>query len=346
MARFVLIVAVVTLISFLTYFLTALAYGLASSYTRGMSKWGAAGIVLKTDANNNIGRSVMVESDFQSIQTAQPQDKARLGVSVGTLQADTPEDVTLFGVEPGTFVAPRATEGRSPTAANEIVASDELKASGLKLDDTVTFSGSDVAYKVVGFTESATFQASPIVYFGLDEWRNVTAALSGMTAMRDQSSFSAVVTKQQVTEYDQTRLAWQTIGDFSFTLPGYAAQVATFGMMVSFLIVISSFVIAIFTYILTVQKKSIFGVLKAEGVPNSYISRSVQSQVFILTGAGTAVGLLLTLAAGWGLGAQVPFLVQPWFFAGVTLLFLGCAALGGIASVRVVTKIDPVEAIG
>ena len=34
------------------------------------------------------------------------------------------------------------------------------------------------------------------------------------------------------------------------------------------------------------------------------------------------------------------------FFAGISLLFLACALLGGIASVRSVAKIDPVEAIG
>ena len=43
-SRFVLIVIVVVLVSYLVFFLTALAYGLASSYTRALDKWEASGI--------------------------------------------------------------------------------------------------------------------------------------------------------------------------------------------------------------------------------------------------------------------------------------------------------------
>ena len=116
--------------------------------------------------------------------------------------------------------------------------------------------------------------------------------------------------------------------------------------MIGFLIFIASFVLAIFIYILTIQKKSIFGILKAEGVPNSYISRSVKTQIVILVISGMAIGLACTLITGFGLAGKIPFMVQPLFFMGITSLFLFFSAVGGIASVRVVTKIDPVEAIG
>lgn len=116
--------------------------------------------------------------------------------------------------------------------------------------------------------------------------------------------------------------------------------------MIGFLIAIASFVLAIFMYILTLQKKSIFGVLKAEGVPNGYIARSVLIQAVLLTVAGFAVGVLLTMASAYALQGKVPFLVNPWFFGGIFGLFLLCTLLGSLASVRAVTKIDPVKAIG
>lgn len=77
-----------------------------------------------------------------------------------------------------------------------------------------------------------------------------------------------------------------------------------------------SFVLAISIYILTIQKKSIFGVLKAEGVPNRYISRSVKTQIVILVSSGMALGLAFTLLTGLGLAGKVPFMVQPLFFLG------------------------------
>lgn len=342
-AKFALIVVVIALVSYLTYFLTALAYGLATSYTQGIDKWQASGIILAKDANDNIGRSLLHGSEYADVKTS--GEKARLGVASATVQLNEKKDITVFGIEDGSFITPNITEGRAVQASNEIVASDELKSLGLRQNDTVQFIGTNLRYTVVGFTNRATFQTAPIVYMQLGEWRTAAAKLSGMTGMLDESTINAVVTRGTVTNLPST-LKWQTIRSFSFTLPGYSAQVATFSLMIGFLIFIASFVLAIFIYILTIQKKSIFGVLKAEGVPNKYISRSVKTQIVILVCAGMAVGLVFTLLTGWGLSGKVPFLVQPLFFVAITVLFLFFSAVGGIASVRAVTKIDPVEAIG
>lgn len=346
--RFILIVAVIALVSYLTYFLTALAYGLATSYTQGIDKWQADGIVLQKDANNTIGRSLITESEYQAFSgIGSGLDKARLGVSNATVELDAKKDVALFGLDFDSFIAPNITEGRSVQSDTEVVASDALKLIGLKLGDTLTFTSGGTAYKVVGFTDHATFQTAPIVYMTLPTWRTAAAAISGMSGMLDDSTLSAVVLKYTGGLRGLSdNLSLQTIRDFSFTLPGYSAQVATFGTMIGFLIFIASFMLAIFIYILTIQKKSLFGILKAEGIPNRYISRSVKTQIVILVCLGMLVGVILTLLTGWGLTGKVPFLVQPLFFVAITALFLLCAAIGGIASVRVVTKIDPVEAIG
>jgi putative ABC transport system permease protein len=141
-------------------------------------------------------------------------------------------------------------------------------------------------------------------------------------------------------------LKWQSIRDFSFTLPGYNAQVLTFSLMIGFLIAIASLVLAVFMYVLTLQKKNIFGVLKAEGIPNGYISRSVIIQTLILSLLGLAAGLALTVITSIFLGSKVPFLINPIFFSGIASLFLFLAVAGSLVSVRSVTKIDPVEAIG
>ncbi len=343
-ARFILILVVIALVSYLTYFLTALAYGLATSYTQGIDKWQASGIVLTKDANDNIARSLLHESDYEAITADQ---KARLGVSAATVELSEKEDVTIFGVEDDSFIAPNITEGRAAQESDEVVASDELKAIGFVLNDTLQLTGTTLRYKIVGFTDRATFQTAPILYMSLDEWRTVAAKLSGMTAMRDSSTVNAIAMRgENVNIKNKDAVKWQTIRDFSFTLPGYSAQVATFSLMIGFLIFIASFVLAIFIYILTIQKKSIFGILKAEGVPNSYISRSVKTQIVILVISGMAIGLACTLITGFGLAGKIPFMVQPLFFMGITTLFLFFSAVGGIASVRVVTKIDPVEAIG
>ncbi len=344
-ARFILITCVIALVSYLVFFLTALAYGLATSYTHGVEKWQASGIVLQSDANDNISRSLLVGDEYKSLLG---DNTALIGVSTATVENDSKEDVSLFGIEDESFLRPGVTEGQVSKSSKEVVASDELKRIGFKIGDELELKGSKAKYNIVGFTDRATFQTTPIVYLQLDEWRSVTSDISGMTGMQDDTTVNAVVTRGGVGTkiLKDEDLKWQSIRDFSFKLPGYSAQVLTFATMIGFLIAIASFVLAIFMYILTIQKKSIFGVLKAEGLPNSYISRSVKAQIVILSLLGMSIGLVFTLVTGFFLKGIVPFAVQPLFFVAIIVLFLLFAAIGGIASVWAVTKIDPVEAIG
>ena len=343
-SRFVLIVIVVILVSYLVFFLTGLAYGLASSYTRALDKWEASGIIMSANANDTIGRSLLYSSDYANLLS---DDVAPLGVGSATLIAQNREDVALFGVEQGSFLAPDISEGRSISANNEVVLSDELQPLGIAIGDNITLADVADKYKVVGFTSRSTFQTTPVIYMSHDTWRLVASEASGMTGMRDDSTISALITRgDQKAAYTNDRIYWQSIDDFIFNLPGYRPQVLTFSLMIGFLIGIAAFVLSIFIYILTMQKKSIFGVLKAEGISSAYIARSVMVQVVIIAATGLLTGLALSLATGLLLAGKVPFEVNLIFFVGITLLFLLCAVLGGIASVRSVAKIDPVEAIG
>lgn len=345
-SRFLLITAVIVLVSYLVFFLTALAYGLASSYTRALDDWNAQGIILNENANNNIARSLLYESDYSDI--TDDNNAVLLGVSSATVEADESDDVSLFGIETDkdTIITPALSEGRMIEKEGEVLVSSELEPLGIKKGSTVQLQGAESTFKVVGVVDAAMFQATPVVYMDLDSWRTVSSEVSGMMGMRDNTTVNAVVTKGGDREaYGFGDMEWISLDDFIFALPGYQAQVLTFSVMIGFLIGIAAFVLAIFIYILTMQKKSIFGVLKAEGIPSSYIARSVMAQVVLLSLVGLLVGGALAIATGLALAGMVPFAINPLFFGAIAIIFLVCAAIGGIASVRSVTKIDPVEAI-
>lgn len=341
-SRFTLITAVIILVSYLVFFLLALAYGLATSYTQAVDKWNADAIVMNENANNTIGRSIITGAMTGGL--LEKEGSAPLGVGTATVEKDASEDVALFGINTNSFLAPNLTEGRAIQNSSEVIISNDLSAIGLSLNYSFSFQGDETIYKVVGVTDSATFQTAPVIYMSLQDWRNAASAASGMIGMKDDTSISAVVLKGS--HEVASPLQKQSIQDFIYTLPGYQAQVLTFSLMIGFLVGIAAFVLAIFIYILTLQKKSIFGVLKAEGVPNSYIAWSVIVQVGILSIGGLIIGMGLALLTGALLGTKVPFAVNPVFFASISGLFLACSALGALASVRSVTKIDPVEAIG
>ena len=343
-AKFGLIIAVVILVSYLVYFLTSLAYGLASSYTNGVTKWEADQVVLTEDSNNNIMMSFMINSYYDGIDVGDGE-KAKLGLFPAVIKSadesmeeDTREEIYVFGIEEDSFLAPVETP-TSGLADNEVVADNSLQELGYEVGDDLIVTGSNLTWTIVAFTEKATYQTAPILYTNLATWKQIRYAAVPFEV------FSAVVIQGEV-ETAGDNLQVMPIGDFINGLPGYSAQVATFSIMVGFLIIIVAFVLGIFIYVLTIQKSSMFGVMKAQGISNRYIGNSVVQQTIILTGLGIAVGLVLTIISGIFLGGFVPFAINPLFYAVITLAFFVFAILGGLFSVRAVLKIDPLKAIG
>ena len=343
-AKFGLIIAVVILVSYLVYFLTSLAYGLASSYTNGVTKWEADQVVLTNDSNSNIMMSFMGGSDYDSIDVGSGQ-KAKLGLfpavikqSDPSIQDDTRKEIYVFGIDPTSFLAP----SEMPTAGlqdDEVIADSSLQKLGYQVGDEIVVTGSNLTWTIVAFTQKATYQTAPILYANLATWKQVRYDSVPFEV------FSAVIIRGNVSSVDPS-LQVLSIGDFIGRLPGYNAQVATFSIMIGFLIIIVAFVLGIFIYVLTIQKSSMFGVMKAQGISNRYIGNSVVQQTILLTGIGIATGLVLTLISGFFLGEFVPFAINPLFYGVITLAFFLFAIFGGLFSVRAVLKIDPLKAIG
>ena len=159
------------------------------------------------------------------------------------------------------------------------------------------------------------------------------------------NTISALVIRGKVNQVPK-ELESMTTSTFIENLPGYKAQNLTFSFMIGFLIVIAAIVIGIFIYILTLQKKAIFGVLKAQGISNGYLSRMVFAQTFILAILVVSLGLALTLLSAVFLPTSVPFQVNPLFFAGISVLMVLIAVFGALFSVVSIVKVDPLKAIG
>lgn len=339
--KFSLIVIMVVLISYLVYFLTSLAYGLSSSYTNGLDKWNADSIVLTIDSNDNAMMSVLDQAAFESIETS--GEAARLGITPliakkGTDSA-TKANVFLFGVDNGSFLLPPETPSAS-LAQDEAIVDSTLKTKyGYEVGDTVSLVGTSSTFTIVAFTSKATYQTAPIVYVNLASWKEIRyPAVPG-------DIINAAVVKGPITSLGDG-LKKYTLSEYAYTLPGYSAQVATFSLMIGFLIVIASFVLGVFTYVLTMQKSSMFGVMKAQGISNFYISSSVVEQIVLVTLIGIGLGLGLTLLSGLFLRAKLPFAVNPLFFLGISAAFVVFAIFGALFSVRAILKIDPLKAIG
>ncbi|ANU08936.1 peptide ABC transporter permease [Planococcus antarcticus DSM 14505] len=341
--RFTLIVGVLMLVAYLVFFLSGLANGLASLNREAVDKWDADAIVLTEESDQSLTQSSF---DIDLVGDIDAEESAVLGQLNAIAQTgDQKANVSIFGIDSGEFIMPEVTEGTAFTSSNEVVAGDSLKDDGFRLGDTLSLSSTKETLEIVGFTDEARFNAAPVLYTDLETFERVKF---GEEAAGNDSQISgiAVRTADPSSVTNEEELAVIETETFIESLPGYTEQSLTLNFMIYFLFVISSVIVAIFLYVLTVQKISMFGVMKAQGIPSGYLARSVIAQTAILATIGVAVGLGLALLTGAFLPSAVPvsFDILTMLIYGVVLIVV--AILGAVFSVLTIVKIDPLKAIG
>ncbi|EGP4989330.1 TPA: ABC transporter permease [Enterococcus faecium] len=343
--RYALVAGVMFLIAYLVFFLTGLAYGLAQDNRTAVDKWEADSIVLSKDANSNLGMSMITKKIAEEVEGGKVAYLAQTP-GVVTSKDSTEEgkiNVSFFGIDKNQFIMPNLVEGIAFDNDDEAVGDISLKEEyGLAVGDTVKLSGSDKTFKLTGFTDHAKFNVSPVLYTTINAYQEIRFEKEDTS---ENARINAIVVRGKISNLPED-LEQIKISKFINELPGYNAQVLTFGFMIGFLIVIAAIVIGIFIYVLTMQKINIFGVMKAQGITGGFIARSVVAQTFILSFVGILLGLLGTVGTSLVLPDAVPFQSNWLFFGVISLLMLVVAVLGALFSVRTIVKIDPLKAIG
>ncbi|HDE4366961.1 TPA: ABC transporter permease [Staphylococcus aureus] len=336
--KFGLIIGVLTMISYLLFLLSGLANGLINMNKEGIDKWQADAIVLNKDANQTVQQSVFNKKDIENKYKKQATLKQTGEIVSNGHQKD---NVLVFGVEKSSFLVPSLIEGHKATKDNEVLADETLKNKGFKIGDTLSLSQSDEKLHIVGFTESAKYNASPVIFTNDATIAKINPRLTG-------DKINAVVVRD--TNWKDKKLNQEleavSINDFIENLPGYKPQNLTLNFMISFLFVISATVIGIFLYVMTLQKTSLFGILKAQGFTNGYLANVVISQTLILALFGTAFGLLLTGVTGSFLPDAVPVKFDVLTLLVFAIVLMIVSVLGSLFSILTIRKIDPLKAIG
>ena len=104
--------------------------------------------------------------------------------------------------------------------------------------------------------------------------------------------------------------------------------------------------IGVFFQIVTLQKVGQVGVLKAMGASNKLIVASALFQMLVVTALGVALGGLVTFGLAVAVPPTVPLSwpTQAIALTVVSLLVMG--PLGGLISVRILLKVEPLTALG
>lgn len=343
--RYGMITSLLFLISYLVFFLAGLANGLAQLNRSAIDNWGDVTVLLANDATQTLNLSSIEKQVAQEVQGDQTAYLSILPTVIWEGENPEEEDKiksTLFAVDSDSFIVPKVIDGRLMKEVQEVVISKRLAdEEGLEIGDVLYLSKSSSTLKIVGIAEEASYNVSPVIYASHETY-NLLVSERGPQA---ETTFNAVLVKGELSSYPKDTLEKLTISEFINKIPGYGAQVLTFGFMIGFLVLISTIVIGIFMYVFTMQKTQIFGVMKTQGVPISYIGRSILVQTFLLVGLGVVLSMVGTWLSALALPIKVPFQID-WLFNGlVSIALIVFSMLGSLFSVRIVAGIDPLKTI-
>ena len=128
--------------------------------------------------------------------------------------------------------------------------------------------------------------------------------------------------------------------------PGYSAQQSTLNTQRLFTLLIGVLVVGGFFQIQTLQKVAQVGMLKAIGTSNLAIALSFLLQIITITILGVIIGVAGTLLLALSFPATVPIIFTPAsVITAITSLML-IGPLGGLVSVRILVKVEPLTALG
>lgn len=366
--RFFLVSLVIALITLLVIFLAGLSEGLGAGNKEYLSKLGGELVIYQEQADLTVGASQLGRSIMNNIRRTEGVSAAgAIGTSAALINyegAQLPESVSLIGVEPGQPGEVPALQGQqlSSMRANEaIIGRNVAVRTGLGVGDTLVVESTqgtvDEFYplEIVGVSDGQQYFIQPSVIVPLFTWDRIrpkgfigenNSELSfnvvnvsvdnpwqaEQVARRLEAQINGIVVTDRVTAYENA--------------PGYSEQQSTLNTQRGFTLLIGILVVGGFFQIQTLQKVGQVGMLKALGAPNFLVAVSATIQIVLTNVIGVTMGALATfgLAAAMPDGIPIIFNGDEVAVALATLLIIG--PLGGLVSIRYLTRVEPLAALG
>jgi putative ABC transport system permease protein len=182
--RFLLMGAVVALITVLMVLLSGLSAGLVNDGVSGLQRLPVTSFAFQEGVQKGsaFSRSV-VATDTARTWAEQPgvADAVPFGNTLvnGRTDDGVEIDVALFGVPPGSFLDPVAATGEPLTGDGQVVLAESSATEDVAVGDTVVLEPSGQALTVVGFLGGQhTFGHVDVGYVSLRSWQQAKAGLA------------------------------------------------------------------------------------------------------------------------------------------------------------------------
>ncbi|MFJ5027306.1 ABC transporter permease [Streptomyces sp. NPDC088560] len=349
--RFALMGTVITLITLLVGLLSALTAGLGRQNISAITGLPADRIAFAAPGPGrslSYGDSTVTARQWQRWAEVPGVFRAEpLGITTTKATAgDRSTPVSAFGVRPGSRLAPDGAAIHDRTAVLSTTAAAGL--GGLAPGDTFTLAGRKLT--VAAVAGDASFSHTPVIWTGLTTWGSVAppgAAGAGAGA-------TATVIALDTTGGADVAAADRAIGTRTVTKDGslsaigsYASENGSLQLMRGFLFAISALVVGAFFTVWTIQRGGDIAVLKALGASTAHLLRDALGQAAALLVGGTLLGTGIAAALGaLVVPDTVPFLLTPATVLAPAAVMILLGALGAALSVRRITSVDPLTALG
>ncbi len=341
--RYALITVMIVMISYLMFILMGMMLGLANENKAAINSWGTRTVFLNKSANGNLGQSLLTADQLPSKLN---RHEALVGQTPAVLtrvhgKHRYKQNTQVIGLDKRQFIARKRLKvaaGHLAWTNHQVVVDEGLRDQGYHLGDQVRLNGGHQVYHIVGFVKNAKLNVAPVVYTSLVTWQQ-------LRGVGNQFIGGGVISDRNFKSTAFPQLERLTASKFINKLPGYTAQNNTFTFMIGFLMVISLVIIAVFLYILTMQKMANYAVLRAQGIPAKHLVNATLAQAVILMSVGVVSGIVLTYLTQLLMPTTVPILMD-WsviLSSGLILIVLGM--LGALLPVRMILKIDPIVAL-
>ncbi|NLU84289.1 ABC transporter permease [Rhodococcus sp. HNM0569] len=359
--RFLLMGAVVALISILVVILSGLSSGLVDDGVSSLRQSSVDSFAFEegTKTDSAFSRSVVTREQADE-WAARPDvaDAELMGNAIVNAHTGSgaPVDLTLYGITPGSFLEPEAAQGHGLTGDHDVVVSATLQDEGIALGDTIVLDRVDTELTVVGFTsEKRTFGHVDVAYLPLSTWQEIHAGTrAGETTDPRAYDEASVVALRGVDGMPDLAAGDAAAGTTSTSLeesydssPGFSAEMMTMSMIKMFLYAISALVVGAFFSIWTVQRTRELAVLRAMGSSTGFLLRDGLIQAAIVLVGSVLVGVALGLALGSQLeGGGMPFALEARPVVDGALLLTALGLIGAAVAIVRITRVDPLAALG
>lgn len=350
--RFATATVIIGLIALLLMFLASLLDGLIRSSTGAIRAQDADAIVYSADAQASFPRS-RIEADVRRQVAELPGVEEVGGIGLVQLGARVPgngprdlANVAMFGYE----LAPNGVP--TPPPDGQAYADEVLEVDGVEVGMTILLGPARTPVEIVGFVSDTSFNGQGGLWTSEATWRNTLSA-NRPDAQLSDGVWQALIVRGDgdlpaaIDSSTSDATDSYTVDGAVNAIPGVEEQQGTFNQIIGVTIAVALVVIGLFFALLTVERVSLYGVLKALGAKSTTIfgGLMVQAVVVTLIASAAAAGLVILLDLVIPPGAIPIFVSTGSILSSVALLLLA-AAVGCSFSLRRVLKVDPASAIG